>query len=197
MNHKNKLFFLLNLECLLTVVAGLRNNLKIAGNLCTWPPLAVQTEEKKRMSATVGLVWVWTRHGDWCSHLALGMTPHFKFLVKVMLVVHLLYGYVEFGLQGHHSRTLLYSWALLPGNTKASRNGDDQMDIYWSCKTATEYSGLLSSNKFKHFLTLLGTGVTEGTHVAMGFARVCKHKSIVTFVILMPYVRHFTLILMA
>lgn len=71
------------------------------------------------------------------------------------------------------------------------------MDICWPHKTTMEYSRLLSSKEFKHLLMLFGTGVTEGTHVAMGFARVCKHKSVVTFVILMPYVRHLTLISMA
>jgi len=71
------------------------------------------------------------------------------------------------------------------------------MDIYWPHKTATKYSRLLSSKEFKHLLMLLGTGMTEGTHVVTQVARVCKQKSVVTFVILMPYVRHFTLILMA
>lgn len=177
-------------------MAGLRNNLEIARNICTYPPLAMQMEQKKWMSATVGLVWVWTRRGDWCSHLVLGMTPHFKFLVKVMLLVHLLYGYVGFGLQGHHSGMLLNSHALPPEYTNSSRNVG-QMAIYGPCKPATEYSRLLSSKEFKHLLVLFGTGVSEGTHVATRFARVCKHKSVVMFVILMPYVRHFTLILMA
>lgn len=44
---------------------------------------------------------------------------------------------------------------------------------------------------FKHSLRLFGRGVTEETCVVVGFARVCKRKSVVTFVILMPYVRHF------
>lgn len=46
-NHKNEPFLLLKLECYHTLMAGLRNNLKIGahGHICTWPPLAMQTEE--------------------------------------------------------------------------------------------------------------------------------------------------------
>lgn len=92
---------------------------------------------------------------------------------------------------------LLYSCSLPPGNMKSCRNGEGRMDICWPHKTTTEYSRLLSSKELKHLMMLFGTGVTEGTPVAMGFARVCKHKSVITFVILMPYVRHLTLISMA